>query len=91
MTLKLSKRFWIVTTAIIVVFTIFVVGRNLLHTVSIKREIAALESRRDFYRARITGDSTLIERLRFDDYLEAYAREHYHLQRRDEYVYIIRN
>lgn len=91
MTLKLGKRFWIVATAIIVVFTVFVVGRNLLHAVSIRREIAALENKRDFYRARIAADSTLIEQLRYDDYLEAYAREHYHMQRRDEHVYIIRN
>ncbi len=91
MRFELGKRFWIVTTAIIVVFTIFVVGRNLLHAVGIKREIAALEDKRDYYRARIAEDSTLIEQLRYDDYLEAYAREHYHMQRRDEHVYIIKN
>ena len=31
MQLKLDKRFWVVITCIIVVFTIFIVGRNLLH------------------------------------------------------------
>lgn len=90
MRFKLGKRFWVVTTAIIVVFTVFVVGRNLLHAVGIKREIAALEDKRDFYRTRIAQDSALIEQLRFDDYLEAYAREHYRMQRRDEHVYIIK-
>ena len=29
------------------------------------------------------------EQLRYDDYLEEYAREHYHMQRRDERVYLI--
>ena len=33
MTLRLDKRFWTVTTGIILVFTVFVVGRNLLHAV----------------------------------------------------------
>ena len=34
--------------------------------------------------------STLLERLRYDDYLEEYARENYHMQRSDEHVYIIK-
>ena len=33
MQLKLDKRFWVVITCIIVVFTIFIVGRNLLHAI----------------------------------------------------------
>lgn len=91
MALKLGKRFWIVTTAIILVFTIFVVGRNLLHAVRIQREIGALEQQRALYLERIEADSTLIERLRYDDYLEEYARVHYRMQRRDERVFIIRD
>jgi len=91
MALKLGKRFWIVTTVIILVFTIFVVGRNLLHAVRIRREIGALEQQRARYLERIEADSTLIERLRYDDYLEEYARVHYRMQRRDERVFIIRD
>lgn len=91
MALKLGKRFWIVTTAMILVFTVFVVGRNLLHAVGIKRDIAALEAECTKYRAQIAEDSTLIERLRYDDYLEEYAREHYHMQRRDERVFIMKD
>lgn len=75
-----GKKFWIAATAVIVVVTLFVVGRNLLHAVKIKRQINALEREREFYRARIEQDSTLQERLRYDDYLEEYAREHYHMQ-----------
>ena len=86
-----GKRFWIVATAIILVFTIFVVGRNLLHAVGIRREIGALERKRATYLQRIAEDSTLIERLQYDDYLEEYAREHYRMQRRGERVFIIRD
>ena len=42
-----------------------------------------------FYRERIAQDSALVEQLRHDDYLEEYARENYHMQRRDEHVYIV--
>ena len=58
MQLKLDKRFWVVITCIIVVFTIFIVGRNLLHAIEIRKDIAILEQERAIYRARIEQDST---------------------------------
>lgn len=63
---EVGKKFWIAATAVIVVVTLFVVGRNLLHAVKIKRQINALNREREFYRARIEQDSTLLERLRYD-------------------------
>ena len=83
MQLKLDKRFWVVITCIIVVFTIFIVGRNLLHAIEIRKDIAILE------RARIEQDSTLLEELKYDDNLEQFARERYRMQRRGEKVYIV--
>ena len=82
MQLKLDKRFWVVITCIIVVFTIFIVGRNLLHAIEIRKDIAILEQERAIYRARIEQDSTLLEELKYDDNLEQFARERYRMQRR---------
>lgn len=87
MQIEFGRRFWITTTVIIVLFTLFFVGQNLLHAIRIKREVNALERERDHYRARIEADSTLVEQLRYDDYLEAYAREHFGMQHPDEKVY----
>ena len=64
MKIQFGRRFWIVATAVIVVFTVFVVGRNALHAVKIKRQINALT--------------------------REHARENYHMQGRNEHVYIIR-
>lgn len=89
MAFKVGKRFWIVTTIIILVFTVFVVGRNLLHSVKIRRQIGVLEDEMELYKEKIARDSALIERLKFDDYLEEYARENYHMQRRGEQIYIM--
>lgn len=83
------RRLWIAATGVIVLFTCFVVGRNALHAVKIKRQINALYREREHYVGKIARDSTLIEQLRYDDYLEAYAREHYRMQRRDEHVYLL--
>lgn len=89
MTLQLGRRFWIAATAVILVFTAFVVGRNAVHAVRIKRQIAALSREKELYRAKIGRDSALIERLRYDDYLEEYARERFRMQRPGEQVYRI--
>ena len=90
MKIQFGRKFWIVATAAIVVFTVFMVGRNALHAVKIKRQINVLTRERAYYSEKIEQDSTLLERLRYDDFLEEYARENYHMQRRDEHVYIIR-
>ena len=90
MKIQFGRKFWIVATAAIVVFTVFMVGRNALHAVNIKRQINVLTRERAYYSEKIEQDSALLERLRYDDFLEEYARENYHMQRRDEHVYIIR-
>lgn len=89
MNFQVGRRFWIATTAVIVVVTLFVVGRNLIHAVKIKRQINVLNREAEYCREKIAQDSTLLEQLRYDDYLEEYARENYHMQRRDEYVYTL--
>ena len=89
MKLRLGKRFWVVATTSILLFTFFVVGRNALHAVRIKRQINALERQKVSYQTKITADSTLLERLRYDDFLEEYAREQFRMQRPDEQVFII--
>ena len=89
MKIRPGRKFWIAATAIIVVLTLFVVGRNALHAVKIKGQINALLREELFYRERIAQDSALVEQLRYDDYLEEYARENYHMQRRDEHVYSV--
>lgn len=89
MKIQLGRRFWIVATAVIVIFTVFVVGRNAVHAVKIKAQIKALTREQTYYAEKIAQDSTLLEQLKYDDYLEQYARENYRMQRRDEHVYII--
>ena len=90
MSFEVGRKFWIAATAAIVVFTVFMVGRNALHAVKIKRQINQLTREQAYYSGKIEQDSTLLERLRYDDFLEEYARENYHMQRRDEHVYILK-
>ena len=90
MKIQFGRRFWIVATAVIVVFTACRALRPTTNTVKIKRQINALTREQSYYSEKIAQDSTLLERLKYDDYLEEYARENYHMQGRNEHVYIIR-
>ncbi len=89
MRLHPSRPFWIVLTVAAAVFTAVVVGRNLLHIWKIKRQLSALDEEARTYRAQIEADSALLERLRYDDCLEEYARERFHMQRAGEKIYLL--
>ena len=65
MHIHLGRRFWIAATAVIVVFTLFVVARNALHAVKIKGQINRLTREELLYREQIERDSTLLEQLHY--------------------------
>ena len=90
MKIELSRRCWWIATGIVVLFTLVFVGQNLLHVLSLKRDIAKLESEEEAYLEKIERDSTLVNQLRYDDYLEEYAREQFGMQRTEEEVFIIK-
>lgn len=85
-----GNKWWMVATGVILLLSGLVTGRNLLHAIRIKHEIRALEREKRYYQEQITADSTLIEQLKYDDYLESYARERFRMQRRDEQVFIVK-
>lgn len=84
-----SKRVWQILTAVIIVYTVALTARNLLRVIKIQSRISLLEDQKDFFQQRISEDSTLLERLNYDEYLEQYAREKFHMQRPNEYIYIL--
>lgn len=86
---KTSKYIWFSITIAILVYTAVLTVRNLVTMISLHHRISLLEEQRDMYQARITEDSTMLERLNYDEFLEQYARERFHMQRENEYIYII--
>lgn len=91
MKVSFGPRFWITTTVIVVLFSMFFIGRHLVHAFGIKRDIARLQEEEAHYRTRIAEDSTLVEHLKYDDYLEEFARERFRMQRPDEKVYMMKD
>ena len=90
MKIELSLRFWWIATGIVVLFTLVFVGQNLLHVLSLKRDITKLEDEEEAYLEKNERDSTLVNQLRYDDYLEEYAREQFGMRRTEEEVFIIK-
>lgn len=89
MALNISKKIWLCVTAVIFIYTAVMTVRNLITTIKTRHRIARLEEQRDHYRARIAEDSTMLERLNYDEFLEQYARERFHMQCPNEFIYIM--
>ena len=86
---SLSKYLWLGLTAVIFIYTAVVIVRNLVVIVRVNSRISNLEEQYDLYRSRVDQDSTLLEQLKYDEYLEQFAREKFHMQRADEQIYIV--
>ncbi|GEM_PF-38439 len=84
-----TKRFWIIATLIVVFASFFLIGGNIVQCFRLRRDIRNLNTQIEAYRIKIERDSMMLENLKYDDFIEAYAREHYSLQRRNETVYIM--
>ena len=84
--------FWVTLTVVITICTILVTINtlgNMFRTKvlrgEVEQKIAALER-------KIEGDSIFIERISHDpEFMEEYARETFHMQRKGETVYILEN
>lgn len=85
-----DRRLWLIS---IVVFGLLIVvfdKNNLIEAWRLKQKINALEVQETYYRQKIAEDSTVLENLKDDRYLEQYAREHYLMKRKEETIYLIR-
>ena len=86
---SLSKYLWLGLTAVIFIYTAVVIVRNLVVIVRVNSRISNLEEQYDLYRSRVDQDSTLLEQLKYDEYLEQFAGEKFHMQRANEHIYIV--
>ena len=86
---SLSRYLWLGLTTVIFIYTAVVIVRNLVVIVRVNSRISNLEEQYDLYRSRVDQDSTLLEQLKYDEYLEQFAREKFHMQRADEHIYIV--
>lgn len=84
-----SRRLWIITIVVFILLIVFFDRNNFIDRAETKKEINTLREQRDYYLMRIRDDSTTIEKLKDDDYLEQYAREHFLMRMDGEVVYVM--
>ena len=85
-----DRLLWLITIAVfILVITVFD-KNNLIEAWRLKQKINELEAQKDYYQNKITEDSTILENLKDDRFLEQYAREHYLMKREDETIYLLK-
>ncbi len=82
-----SLLFWRIITIVISALTLFIIVQSAWSIIRSKREINRLNRLQEQYQRQIDADSTLLNRLQYDEYLEQYARERYNMQRPNEQVY----
>lgn len=80
---------WRIILVSVVMLGIILIGRPLVSLIRTSIEIRELNKEKALYEASIRRDSTLIENLKNDDFLERYAREKYFMQGKGEQVFII--
>lgn len=86
---EIGRKVWMVATAVVFVYTAVLTVRNLITLVKVNRGATILEQQCRLYSSRIHEDSTMLARLKYDEYLEEYARERYHMQREGESVFVV--
>lgn len=89
MKIRVTRGFWVVLTAIIAVFTLYVMIRTVAHIARTRSRMSQVREERDRLQRSIDSDSLFIENLGSEEFLETYAREQFNLQRPGETVYIV--
>lgn len=84
-----SLFFWRTLTIVVSILTLFIIGKSVISITKSKRHINRLERQKSGYLQKIAVDSTMLEQLKSDEFLEKFARERYNMQRSDERIYII--
>lgn len=82
-------RLWvIITIAFLLIITVF--SKNtVLEAMAIRRRIKVMQKEQQYYRERSKEDSTFLENLKQDWFLEKYASETFYMKGRGEEIYLL--
>ncbi len=88
---KLGNREQVVLVAMLIVMApiLFVIVKNIGHSITIFKQISVLNREAELYQSQIFRDSLLLEKIKSDEGLEEYARENFFMQRRGERVFVM--
>jgi len=82
---------YIIVLLFFAVFITFFDQHNLLQRWETHRKIYELQNEYQYYRDEIEKNKTEMYRLTNDDkYLEKFAREHYHMRKKNEVIFVFK-
>lgn len=88
--LQIINYFWVALTVVIAIWTICISIFTIRDTIRTRSAISKLDKEITHYENKIESDSIFIDKITRDpEFMERYAREHYHMQRPGETVYIL--
>ncbi len=76
-------------TVLFLVVIFFLAEMTIRDVRVVKANIEELSAERDRFRAKIVADSTFLENLKQDAFLEKYAREKFYMKLPDEEIFVI--
>lgn len=85
-----DRRIWYVIIAVFILLITVFDRNNVIEGWRVKQKITELEAQKEYYQQKITEDSTVLENLKNDQFLEQFAREHYLMKRDGETIYLIK-
>lgn len=80
---------WVLATAVFLVLVIFLSDLSIVDLVRTKSSVRRLHREIERYDKQIREDSTYIEMLKDDEFLEKYAREKHLMHAKDEVLFIV--
>lgn len=85
-----DRRLWLISIVVFILLILVFDKNNLIEAWRLKQKINDLEVQKAYYQQKITVDSTILENLKDDRFLEQFAREHYLMKRKEETIYLMR-
>lgn len=86
-----KHKLWIISLVVFVVLITFLDSNSILDKIQLNRDISQLKLQKSYYLERIAEDSTILEQLQDDSFLERYSREKYFMRKKGEVIYIIKD
>lgn len=84
------RKLVIGTTVVFLLFILLLDKNSFVGGLRTKKAIDDIRRKKAYYQEKIRDDSTLLENLKDDAFLERYAREHFLMKRPGEQIYVIR-
>lgn len=82
-------KIWIVITVAFILFVTVFSKNTMVEAMAINRRINEMRKEQVYYRERAKEDSTFIENLKQDWFLEKYARESFYMKDKGEEIYLL--